>query len=453
MRTVAFWLSLILIFVIPWENSLMLEAVGTASRIVGLVVAGFWVVKVIVKGEFRRPHPFHIAFYLFLAWNMISVFWSVDIEMTMSRLNTYSQMFFFILILWDIYTTPVALETGQQAYVLGAYVSIGSTVYSYLTSNALHGRYSGAGFGANDLGLILSLGIPLAWHLAVSQNTQSGVARGLKVINYAYLPSALFAILLTGSRGSLLSAVPGMLFVLGSLTRLKLSMRLLVFAVVVSAGLILLPLIPQTSFQRIATTGESLSENDWNGRVAIWREGLAIVQEHPLRGIGSGAFKAAAVVQKKVAHNVFISVLTELGLIGFILFAAIVIITVHQAVRQPKWAAQLWLSVLLIWGLGALVHTWEQRKQTWLFLSLVIVSANLALRSDVPRQRPQFVIRSIGRLKGGTVEPDSAIPSPGAADLGHLARYDNLSGRYDAGRTGQHVPGKWSRANGKSNSR
>ena len=35
MRTVAYWLSLILIFVIPWENAILFEGVGTASRAVG----------------------------------------------------------------------------------------------------------------------------------------------------------------------------------------------------------------------------------------------------------------------------------------------------------------------------------------------------------------------------------------------------------------------------------
>jgi O-antigen ligase len=140
--------------------------------------------------------------------------------------------------------------------------------------------------------------------------------------------------------------------------------------------------------------GDFVTTGDLPGRVSIWREGFAILSEHPLLGIGSGAFKTAAIQSDKVAHNVFVSVMVELGIIGFILFTIILVITVYQALRQPKWYARLWLTVLLVWGLGASVHTWEENKPTWFFLSLVIVSAALTYPTDettplVQRNEPE----------------------------------------------------------------
>lgn len=98
-----------------------------------------------------------------------------------------------------------------------------------------------------------------------------------------------------------------------------------------------------------------------------------------LFGIGIGAFHTAAGAGT-AAHNVFQSVLTEVGMIGFALFVIILAITVYQAKRQPKWDSRLWLTVLLVWAVGVSSIMWEHFKPTWLFLSLVVVSANLSVQ-------------------------------------------------------------------------
>jgi O-antigen ligase len=391
-RTVAFWLSLILIFVIPWENVVGVEGVGTASRVAGLAVAAFWALMVVVTGKFRKPRRFHLVVYLFVLWNVVSAFWSLNLEATMDRVQTYLQLLALVFVLWDLLTTPAALKAGMQAYVLGAYVAIGSTVANFRAGEQESVlRYSATGFNANDLGLILALGMPVAWYLAVSEsNGRMILVR--KAVNYAYVPAAVLAIMLSGSRGSLVAALPAFLFVIGSLTRLKLYVRVLAFVALAGSLFALQFLVPQSSFQRLATTGTSIAEADLGGRVGIWREGAAVFLEHPLLGVGSGAFRTAVGIDK-VAHNVFLSILVEVGPIGFALFIAILAIAVHQALQQPKWEARLWLAVLLVWTLGASVHTWEQRKQTWLFLSLVVAGAGLVARRD---QAVPQVTRHIG---------------------------------------------------------
>jgi O-antigen ligase len=184
-----------------------------------------------------------------------------------------------------------------------------------------------------------------------------------------------------------------------SLTRLKPFLRVLLFVALAGTLFALQPLVPQASLQRLGTTGDAIAAGDLTGRVEIWRQGLDAFSEHPLTGVGSGAFRAA-VESGKAAHNVFVSVLAEVGLIGLVLFAIILAICVHQALRQPKWESRLWLAILLVWAIGALVHSWEERKQTWLFLSLVVVSAGLLVRADesatqtVPQsQTPQMATR------------------------------------------------------------
>lgn len=381
MRTVAFWLSLILIFIIPWENVVFFGGLGTLSKATGLLVAAFWVVTVVITGRFRKPHPFLLAVYLFVLWNTVSVFWSVDIERTVSSVLTFFQLAGLVWILWDLYTTPAALKAGLQAYVLGACASIGSLLANYFAGiQRSYLRYSATGFNQNDLALILALGIPVAWHLAISGSNSRKTAL-LRLVNYAYVPAAILAILLTASRGAVVAALPAFLFVLGSLSRLKLFSRVLICTALVGALFVLQPLVPQSSFQRLGTIGTQFAEADLGGRVFRWREGIAGFSEHPLLGSGSGAFRAA-VESGHSAHNSYLSVLVEVGMIGFVLLVIILAIVVYPTMHQPKWASRFWLTVLLVLAIGNFVLDWVMRKQTWLLLSLAVVGANLSARRD-----------------------------------------------------------------------
>lgn len=379
MRTVAFWLALILIFMIPWENSVTIANLGTLVRVTGLFVSAFWVLTVLVTGRFRKPHPFHLAAFLFVLWNIVSIFWSLGNDETVQRAKTYFQLAGMVWLLWDLFTTSATLRAGAQAYILGAYVSIGSTLLNYLAGNEAYafsgGRYAGSNLNAGDLALILALGLPMAWHLAVSAGTGKR-SYVLKLVNYAYIPLSLFAILLTASRMALFAVVPALVFIIGSFSQLKLSSRILALAALTGSLLVLQSHIPQSSIDRLATTSSSIAAADLGGRMALWRAGITAFSQHPLLGVGSGAFRTVNEFGGAV-HNTFLSVLAELGIIGFALFVIILVIVVYQALHQPKRYSRLWLAVLAVWAIGVSAQTWEFTKQTWLFLGLVVISANV----------------------------------------------------------------------------
>ena len=375
MRNFSFLLSLVLIFAMPWENIIAVGGISVLTISTGIIMAAVWLVSA-PKVGFRKLRPFHMVVFLFILWNAASFFWSVEVDNTVLRIKTYVQVGIMIWILWDLYTTPKALKAGLQAYVLGAYVSIGSTIFNYLKGIEYKGlRYSATGFNANDLGLILALGIPVAWYLAVSKGNGEK-AGALRFINFAYVPVAILAILLTASRGSLIAVFPTFLFLVWSLTRFKVYQRVLLLVALMGALFMVMPIVPQSSFQRLGTMGASIAEADLHGRVDIWGAGIRALSEHPVLGIGSGTFRTG-VESGKVAHNSFISVLVEVGMIGFVLFAAILAFAVYEAMHQQRWDSIFWLTVLLVWALGLSVHTWEQEKITWLFLGLAVISANI----------------------------------------------------------------------------
>jgi O-antigen ligase len=387
MRRVIYWLSLILIFTIPWEGAFHLPGFGTAATVMGLVVGACWVVMVAFTGRMRRPITYLFVVGVFVAWVALTSFWSADPVESMGSVVLWLQSFLFVFILWDLYRTKASLLAGLQAYVLGAYAAVGGAVLNYLSSNAFyaHGdRYSLGDTNPDGYGFILALGVPVACYLAASPETR----RIFRLINVGYLPVAFLGIALSGTRTASLGAALGLLYGLATLTRLRLLTRIAVVVLLAAALLALLPIVqPLSSFQRLSTTGTEVTQGDLNGRTAQWRQGLRAFMAHPVLGVGTDMYRSVNTLNK-VAHNSYLSVLVEEGLIGFVLFATILWIVVAHAWRLPRWDRNFWMTVLLVWAIGASTLTWEHRKTTWLFLTFVVAAA----AADVGRLRRSSVI-------------------------------------------------------------
>jgi O-antigen ligase len=384
MRNIALALSLIFSFMIPWEGTIQIAGLGNSSKLMGFVLGAFWVATVLLTGRFRKPILFHVVLYLFVLWNAISAFWSASPNVSIAHIMTWAQLLLLAFIWWDLYTTRTAVLAGLQAYILGAYVAIGNAIANFFAGNAFYthyDRYSPDATNPDGFAFVMAIGIPIAWYLAVSrENTK--FERLLKLVNYAYIPTAFLGIALSGTRTALIASIPGMMFGLASLTRIRLSTRLATFLFFTAAVFILLPYVQTArSFQRLGTTATELTQGDLNNRTNIWREGFAAFAEHPLLGVGANMYDSVNSLGK-VAHNSFLSVLVELGLIGLALFGALLTIAVFQARNQPKWDSRFWLTILFVWAIGASTLTWEHRKPTWLLLNLVIASAAIASHRD-----------------------------------------------------------------------
>jgi O-antigen ligase len=379
MRRVVYWLSLVLIFTIPWEGAFHLPGLGTAATVMGLVVGACWLVTIVITGRTREPVRYLFAFAVFVAWIALTTFWSADPAESLGAVLLWLQTLLFVYILWDLYRTRAAMRAGLQAYVLGAYTAVFGAVLNYLNSNAFYSnmdRYSLGDTNPDGYGFIVALGIPVACYLAASAD----MPKVLRFLNYGYLPAAFLGIALSGTRMASIGAAVGLLYGLATLTRLKLLTRVAVVALLAAALFILLPIVqPLTSFQRLGTTPTEVTEGDLNGRIAQWEQGLRAFVDHPVLGVGTDQYRTVNTLSK-VAHNSYLSVLVELGLIGFVLFATILWIVAGQARRLPRWDRNFWLTVLLVWAIGASTLTWEHRKTTWLFLTFAVAAAAAGAR-------------------------------------------------------------------------
>ena len=364
----------ILVFSIPWANVLVFEWAGTITRIIGIAAFSIGAIYVVATGRIRRLRLIHLLIAAFVVWAIFSFFWSIDHDRTLQRAWTYVQLAAMVWLIWQFARTEANVRALMQAYVLGAYISIASTVANFITGQqADFLRYAASGFGPNDLGMILTLGIPISWYL-------STVNRGQLIswLYRLYTPFAVIAILLTGSRTAFAAAIFAMLIIPWTLnilsTRGKAVLLVVSFASIALACLI----IPTSIWERIAGIPAAISQGDLSLREDLWLAGIGIFSEHPVQGVGAGAFgQAIAPVlgSQHVAHNTFLSILAENGIIGFALLLLIGFLFISFILKMRLPERKLWLILLGCWILGAFFLSWEHRHPTWLLISLLCTHA------------------------------------------------------------------------------
>jgi O-antigen ligase len=394
MRTLTYRLMLIMVFTLPWENVVDVPGSGRVSKLVGLLVACAWVVTVLRAGRFREPRMVHLLALLFVLWNACSLMWTVDGPATQTRVLTYVQLLGLMIVVWDMVATPAAVRHVLIAYLAGCYVTATALVAGHVTQGpaaAMHGRGTVGTFHPNDAGMVLALGVPIACYLIMMPG---GRGRRLMLMASAvYVPLAGFTILVTGSRAALAAMVPPLGYLGYQLARRHLALAVAGLASLVLLTIAALPLVPARALMRLEGTRDALERGDLNERQDLWAEAVRIIQDHPLIGTGGGAFRAAAVGVNKVGHNFVLALLAEVGLIGFTLFAGMLVLALLSVRKATPVLRGLWYTLFAAWMSAALLHNWEYRKQTWLIIG-VMVACGALVQQDADEERDEHVARA-----------------------------------------------------------
>ena len=422
-RGIAFRLTLLLIFTIPWEQTAELPGRGTITKLVGVGAGVAWFLGVMADGRQRRPDRFHAAFFLMVVWIGLTVHWSLDPRSTIKGFLTFVQLLILLLMLWDLVDTQERVRLALQAYVAGAFVSIGGILVNFLNDQTtVYLRYSAPGYDVDGSGLILALGMPAAIYLALSGGAEKRSA-ALRFLDFAYVPAAIFAIVLTATRTAAIASLPTVVFAVLYAARSRPSLRVAAAAALSCGIYLLVTFAPAASVDRIALSTKELSQESstWGdsfttGRTGIWQESVQAFLKRPLGGVGHGAHREA-IASGKVAHNTPLSILTETGMIGFALFATVVACVVGWVRRLTGWEARYWITQLAVVMLGAMTLSVEHLKAVWLLVGLAVASAALAARHEA---EPAFHARTLplpARTDSFGQTPPAPAPQISAASV------------------------------------
>lgn len=177
-------------------------------------------------------------------------------------------------------------------------------------------RYIGIFNDPNDMGMFLVMNIPIAVFFLVS--AKGWLMKGVYLLTTIFL---VFGIYWTGSRGSLL----GLLAVLFAFFYLRFGKIKSILLAGISLPVIL---VAMGSFRTISKDDESSMQ-----RLTAWYEGIQMLLHRPLFGFGKERFLE---YHSKLAHNSFVTVMSELGIIGYTLWMSFVLLIFLMLLRIIK---------------------------------------------------------------------------------------------------------------------
>ena len=377
-RWIAWPLLCLFVFTIPWEKSIFVAGLGTITRVLGLALFAAGAAAAVWRRSVRFPNLALVLATAFTCWASLSYFWSVEPADSALRVRTFVQLLAMLWLVWDLCRTPGQQRTLIQAYVAGSMVSSVWTIVRYSENlQTYYRRYAAAGFEPNDMALTLALVIPLAMYLALDGHP---LARWLYRIAAAL---AISALLLTASRTGLVVCTVAFVFAVWTWRKSSLEQKLANLALLVILVSGTGHFAPPTSRARLATLPAEATTGTLHQRTQIWAAGLKIIQDHPLLGVGIGGYPEGARPYLAsvglpnahyVAHNTYLSVLAECGLIGFAIYALWLLVQAVYVWALPFAERALWSVTLAVWAVGGLALSWEHRKPGWLFLGLVMTA-------------------------------------------------------------------------------
>jgi hypothetical protein len=324
---------------------------GTLSSVLGLLLLIGLVLRLMISR--RQPAPLSATVFLwlgFLAVAATSTLWSLSASLTANGILEIGSLISIYALISMSKVDHEIIRRVELGLIVGGLLAVGYGLVQLTLlggfPNDVPGLPPGTGgrFGNDLLGPnnnAVAFLLPLCICLQRSVGAPRASTRRLHGL-FAFL--MFLGIVMTGSRGGLLSAVlcTVVLFAVAPRGRRMLATYLVAG---IAAGLVAFFLHPFGLAQRDVSTTSS------SGRTSIWKVGLAACPQYCPLGSGWETFPIVyALTQPAVPgadvlagsggsyqpHNVILLVAIELGIPGLLLFFAVLGLTVVEAVRLPR---------------------------------------------------------------------------------------------------------------------
>jgi O-antigen ligase len=381
------------------------------TKLMGVLLIVSWLATITAGRDRRRElfvsPGFLYVLLLFVLWAGASAVWADESAAAIGAVTRYAPNALLFLIVY------AAVRNRDDAlWVVGAFVAgtLLSASYGLVSPSMgdVEGRLSGALGNANETAAALAVGVALATALALALRDNPW----LRAAAAAGVPLCLLALFLTVSRGGLVAFAAVLVAGVAVAGNARKTAAALVVLTVLGAAFYFVALAPPEARDRIVTS------DGGTGREDIWKVGWRMVEANPIAGVGAGNFPTSSVHyllepgvimrpdfivdDPKVAHNTYLEVLAELGVVGLALFLAVLGFSLVAALKAAQTFGRVGdreldiisraVFVALVGMLtAAFFGSREFSNQLWLLLSLGpallgVARAELSTRLDRQEQ-------------------------------------------------------------------
>ena len=371
------------------------------TKLAGAVLTISWIASFATRERFRNTlwnrHPvLSGAIVALCAWAALSFVWAEDPSKVPGDVSRLWLTAFLFLIVYEGIRTPAQVRIVLGAFVIGAsFAALYGVVatpdasqFAYANGASGLNRIAGTVGDPNVLAATLTGGLMIALAMGFSQGRSSAV----RTASFAAALLCVSGVFLTGSRGGLV-ALAGAVVASVVLAPRRRALAALIGVIIAAGGAFYYAEIaPEAARERL-----SLADGG-TGRTDIWKIGWRMFEDKPLTGAAAGNFQVSSihyllaepgalredtyvVDQPAVAHNAYLSILTEFGIPGLAMFMTIVIASIACAYRAAKEFGKRGdpgmeliagsVAVALVALLAADLFVSEQyNKQLWLLMAL-----------------------------------------------------------------------------------
>jgi O-antigen ligase len=324
----------------------------SVGKLGGALLALAWLAVLATRYDARFDllvvHPWMATTLgLFLGWSLLSASWANEAATAIAGTGRYAlNALLFLIVFTAIRNRRQALMV-TAAFVAGA---LAATVYGLFNVDTAvdAGRLTGAGLDPNELASVLVAGVALSAALAINLRRSPE----LWLASLAAGAFCLLGIFLTVSRGGVLALSAMLVAAIFFAGKWRLQAVLVTCLVLAATFVYFSAIAPPEVRERIssATQGQARTPD---GRTTIWTVGWRMAKANPVIGVGSGNFQDSSkeyllqpgaitrsdqilVAAPKVAHNTYLGVLAELGIVGLALFLTIIALSLASALKAAR---------------------------------------------------------------------------------------------------------------------
>lgn len=365
--------SLFFFFVCAPLESISIGESFSLSKLTSIIVLIMWAIN---GFPWLRTKMLN-AFIILLGYATLSATWGIDTS------NSFNQILTFLIpsILVAVAMSASINEKNDVAfymggYVIGCFVAAVSGIYfrnAMLKDAIMTSQERITAFGAdqNSLAFLLTMGIVclLSYYSSEkSQRLRIGVIGGIGIY--------LLMILSTGSRtGLIMSSI----VIAGFLLSQRSFKVFSVFTILVIVGIPFINIyLPQSIIERLMETNQLVSNGDFSDRGEIWSRAIdALFHQNFILGVGYSNFKTMFKIsygETWASHNTYLSYFSDFGVIGFFVFAYVLIVIWRYARKISKQSGN-WFVYFYVIPYFVIMLTLETEYKRWMFILGVLLES------------------------------------------------------------------------------
>lgn len=378
---------------VPFDDLLTTGAGATVTKLLAILTGASLVLSLVLMRRVARSSRTLFVFAVLTLYIGATVFWAIDPSRAFFSYGTYISYFALFAVI-SVY--PVGypqLRLIVICAIAGSVAAAGYGDYLFIHGQQVSGArlFMGGGETVVDPNeFAANLLMPVAIAIAMLLHSRPGFGR----LTWYVVAAVLFSgFVISGSRGGAFSFAAIIVYLLLRSPHKK---QLAAFGIAATIAILASPLA-----QRFGQ-GDFMSGN---GRVDIWKVGLASLHQYWLTGAGVGNFTDAftqyflstphqPLTWDRVAHSIFVQSAVEYGIIGFLLLMFVWYLEFRElaAVRAGElvngFCAALSAGLLGIFVAGFSLDLMTY-KSTWLAFTLIALTRTALVTSGVQVEPPK----------------------------------------------------------------